>query len=227
MLLIGSVSPRNIKFSKTFVTLDDLPVVGNIHAYADDPIEEVRLVLGINPLWSLKFHCINNGRQCNRGGSHRHEPIIPNAQLRQELRELAHVVPNRGRNFPGDEMQEIPAKCSGRWGMDVPLERFEHRLFHRDNMLGREEPAAEFNETGYVQLRGLGHLDGEVERGHGRELEDAAIGDCACGREVAIEVRHGYGYDFAVEIIMIYNIIAPLANLISPKLIDRGGRRWR
>ena len=109
--------------------------------------------------------------------------------------------------------------------MDVPSQALEHGVLHGDDVLGHEVPPAQVDEARHAKLAGLVELDGQVEGGHCRQLEDAAVD--GAGGEVPVQVGHGDGHDLAVEVEVVDDLVAPLADLLPPELVDLGvgGRR--
>ena len=133
---------------------------------------------------------------------------------------MAEAGPDIGR----DQLGQIPAKCEGGGRMDVPRESLQHGVFHGHDVLGQEVSAAELNEGGHAELARFKELDGEVEGGHGGQLENATV-HRACGK-IPVKIGHGHVDHLPVEVEMVHNLVAPLTDFFTPQLVDLGGGRF-
>eukprot|EP00579_Thalassiosira_antarctica_P006774 CAMPEP_0201890012 /NCGR_PEP_ID=MMETSP0902-20130614/31376_1 /ASSEMBLY_ACC=CAM_ASM_000551 /TAXON_ID=420261 /ORGANISM="Thalassiosira antarctica, Strain CCMP982" /LENGTH=76 /DNA_ID=CAMNT_0048420759 /DNA_START=92 /DNA_END=322 /DNA_ORIENTATION=+ len=73
--------------------------MGNIHANADDAMEELGLIFCVDQIGSLQFNGIDDGRQGNAGGLAGREPIVADTQLSQETGQFLHVMTDTRSNI--------------------------------------------------------------------------------------------------------------------------------
>mmetsp|Transcript_39672 Transcript_39672/g.95426 ORF Transcript_39672/g.95426 Transcript_39672/m.95426 type:complete len:282 (-) Transcript_39672:714-1559(-) len=222
LLEVGRVPPRVVHLPQPLVALDDLPVPRNVHPHLHDLPEELGLASRIDPaVGSLELDGVEEGGEGDARGAAGDEPVVAHGKLGHEPRELADVVPRPRPHAPGEEARQIPTERERGGGMDPPVQAPEHRILHRDDVLGEEVSSAEVDQAAHPELAGFEQLDREVQGGHCRQLEDATVH--GAGGQVAIEVGHGDGDDLAVEVEVVHDLVAPFADFFAPQLVYLGG----
>ena len=121
-----------------------------------------------------------------------------------------------GCDIGRDKFGQITAECRGDRRIDVPRERLQHGVFHGHDVFGKEVAAADPNEGGNLKFTRFEELAGEVEGGHGGQLEDTSV-HCALGN-VSVQITHGNVDHLTVVVKMIHNLVAPLTYLLTPKV---------
>lgn len=85
-------------------------------------------------------------------------------------------------------------------------------------MLLQEVSSAELDDSFHADDAGLVDFDCEIQTGHGEKLELFLV-DWPQGK-VSIQIAERNADNFSREIIVVYNLVGPLANLFSPYFID-------
>mmetsp|Transcript_1065 Transcript_1065/g.2492 ORF Transcript_1065/g.2492 Transcript_1065/m.2492 type:complete len:221 (-) Transcript_1065:493-1155(-) len=142
----GGVPSGDIHFLETFITMNHLLVVRNVQSGGHHLRQEEDFVLGIHHLLSLKFHCVQDARECNGGMLPGQEPVVAHAQLGEEAGELTNIVSLPIGNRMGDEGHELPHKRKRSGRVHVPPQSLEDAILHGHNVFFEEVAPAEVNE---------------------------------------------------------------------------------
>mmetsp|Transcript_18735 Transcript_18735/g.24819 ORF Transcript_18735/g.24819 Transcript_18735/m.24819 type:complete len:140 (-) Transcript_18735:46-465(-) len=101
--------------------------------------------------------------------------------------------------------------------MQMPPQRIQNDILHVRNVLLIKLPPAQLGQCGDRKLLGAGDLAGQMETGHGSELEGRPIAVALIQK--TIQKRKRNRHNFPARGIIIHYSVAPLAHFLAAHLI--------